>query len=437
MQKNATVIYDKVKKFPILFNDRTAVVGETLFSFYDLLNKPDVWYIVDGKAPQDVDAKTILICSPKKDYYVEFDKNPLTKTRYMSTWDKREIDTCWEEIYKDKVDKKVVDALFDKWGGIPRFVLEKANEETQQSKLQEAIDACDESILIASIGKSETKQDISHKLIHIMTNPPIEDDNLEGDDDLEEVDDDDLEEDEEVDDDVEYVNEEPYTQKIIKFASMYVSEAVIKNFERAIMNKIRTELNVSLSNGISNPVLGSIFEEMAHTILKNGGEFKIRTLDGSKSYTSQPINRRDKIYTFSTIETITDGNYFRPDNKNFPSIDSIIAPNKLFQMTTAINHPIKMIGLKKVYPKLAKTGDIDFFFVVPAQLFDSYKKQNFVTTNNNNARRKPSWIKNRVRQYVLAIDLSSKQENVEEGNKLGNVSDGGRHSILGGRKKKK
>ncbi|CAG8722840.1 6219_t:CDS:2 [Funneliformis caledonium] len=188
---------------------------------------------------------------------------------------------------------------------------------------------------------------------------------------------------------------------------MHVSEAVIKNFEQAIKNKIRTELNVSLSNGISNPVLGSIFEEIAHTILKNGGEFKIRTLDGPISYISQSINRRDKIYTFSTIETITDGNYFRPDNKNFPSIDSIIASNKLFQMTTAINHPIKMIGLKKVYPKLAKTGDIDFFFVVPAQ------------------------------QYVLAIDLSSKQENVEEDNKLGNVSDGGRHSILGGRKKKK
>ncbi|CAG8682334.1 2108_t:CDS:2 [Funneliformis caledonium] len=114
MRKNATVIYDKVNKFPILFSNRTAVVGETLFSFYDLLNKQDVWYIVDGKEPHDVDAKTILVCSPKKNYYVEFDKHPLTKTRYMSTWDKREIDTCWEKIYKNKVDKKIVDDLFYK-----------------------------------------------------------------------------------------------------------------------------------------------------------------------------------------------------------------------------------------------------------------------------------------------------------------------------------
>ncbi|CAG8634163.1 15188_t:CDS:1 [Funneliformis mosseae] len=293
MRKNATVIYDKANKFPILFSNQTAVVGETLFSFYDLLNKQDVWYIVDGKEPHDVDAKTILVCSPKKNYYVEFDKHPLTKTRYMSTWDKREIDACWEKIYKNKVDKKIVDDLFYKWGGIPRFVLEKANEGTQQNKLQEAIDACDESILMSSIGKSEAKQDISHKLIHIMTNPPIEESNdydLEGDDGLEED-----------DDDVEYVEEEPYTQKIIKFASVYVSEIVIKNFEKTIMNKMRTELNVSLSNGISNPVLGSIFEEIAHTILKNGGKFKIRSLDDSARY-DQTINRRDKIYTFLQLK---------------------------------------------------------------------------------------------------------------------------------------
>ncbi|RIA90409.1 hypothetical protein C1645_823404 [Glomus cerebriforme] len=117
-----------------------------------------------------------------------------------------------------------------------------------------------------------------------MTNPPIEDDNLEGDDDLKEV-----------DDDVEYVNKEPYTQKIIKFASMHVSEAVIKNFEQAIINKIHIELNVSLSNGISNPVLGSIFEEIAHTILKNGGKFKIRTLDGPISYTNQSLKLHQEV----------------------------------------------------------------------------------------------------------------------------------------------
>ncbi|CAG8452570.1 6848_t:CDS:2 [Funneliformis caledonium] len=171
-------------------------------------------------------------------------------------------------------------------------------------------------------------------------NPPIDESNnynLKGNNSLKED-----------DDEVEYIEEEPYTQKIIKFASVYVNRIVIKNFERTIMNKMHTQLNVSLSNSISNPVLGSIFEKIAHMILKNGEKFKIHSLDNSNRYDPLLINKQDRTYTFSTIETITDGNYFQPDNKNFPSINSIIASNKLFQMTTVMNHPIKMIADKEV-----------------------------------------------------------------------------------------
>src|SRR5438094_955103 len=91
--------------------------------------------------------------------------------------------------------------------------------------------------------------------------------------------------------------------------------------------------------------------------------------------------------------------------KIIPSIDAIHGPNILFQMTTSMNHPIMLIGLQKVYSKLAHSGEIFFYFVVPAQLYNSYKKQNFVTTNNVIAQRMPAWIKNRVKQYALKIDL--------------------------------
>src|SRR6266498_1410128 len=78
-----------------------------------------------------------------------------------------------------------------------------------------------------------------------------------------------------------------------------------------------------------------------------------------------------------------------------------------FMMTTSMNHPIMLIGLQKVYSKLAHSGEIFFYFVVPAQLYNSYKKQNFVTTNNVIAQRMPAWIKNRVKQYALKNDLST------------------------------
>ncbi|CAG8743090.1 27973_t:CDS:2 [Racocetra persica] len=50
-------------------------------------------------------------------------------------------------------------------GGIPRFVLEKANDQAQQDKLQNAI-----------VRENENDDDISHKLIHISTNLPEEND---------------------------------------------------------------------------------------------------------------------------------------------------------------------------------------------------------------------------------------------------------------------
>ena len=154
MQHGETVIYDKVDMNPILFNNQGASVGRDLFDFFYQLEDPKVWYIVDGKRPHTAGAKTILVCSPRKSYYEELDKLPLATTRYMPVWDKKEIDACWDLIYRRRVNKETVDDLFYKWGGIPRFVLEKANDITQQNKLKEAIDRCDETLLIASIGGS-------------------------------------------------------------------------------------------------------------------------------------------------------------------------------------------------------------------------------------------------------------------------------------------
>ena len=75
--------------------------------------------------------------------------------------------------------------------------------------------------------------------------------------------------------------------------------------------------------------------------------------------------------------------------------------------TISMKHPIKIVGLKRLYNKLSKSKNINFFFVVPAELYDRYSKQKYVTTKDNDALRIPVWIKNRVKQYVLKIDLSS------------------------------
>lgn len=111
---------------------------------------------------------------------------------------------------------------------------------------------------------------------------------------------------------------------------------------------------------------------------------------------------------FSDIGEIKNNMYYQPIDKTFPSIDAIYAPNTLFQMTTSLNHPIKMIGLNKLWNKLRKTGEIDFYFVVSVQLFEKYRKQNYATVKGGIATNVNPWINNQIKQYVLGICLDFK-----------------------------
>ncbi|CAG8500816.1 7102_t:CDS:2, partial [Paraglomus occultum] len=267
IQRNRTVIYDSHSTDYVIVFDQ-----ERAFYLYEVVDPDQIraylknannWYIVDSKKPNKASAKTILVCLPKKEIFKEFEKFPLSSTRYMTVWSYAEISKCKDKLY-NHLQNNLVKTLFDKWGGIPRFVLEKATDSSHQS------------------------------------------------------------------------------------------ERVIMRLESRNRGKLRRDLCSSLSGGKSNSVLGSYFEEIAHQLLRGGGTFDIRSLESGGRSTTKAFTKQDKIYTFSDVNDVTDGCYYRPDNPNYPSIDSIVAPNELYQMTTAMSHPIKMIGLKNVYGKLAR-----------------------------------------------------------------------------------
>ncbi|CAJ0768290.1 21103_t:CDS:2 [Entrophospora sp. SA101] len=51
--------------------------------------------------------------------------------------------------------------------------------------------------------------------------------------------------------------------------------------------------------------------------------------------------------------------------------------------------------------------EIQFYFVMPPECFDGMKKQPFHTRKGENSKRLPPWIKDKVKQYVLNVDLAS------------------------------
>jgi hypothetical protein len=168
--------------------------------------------------------------------------------------------------------------------------------------------------------------------------------------------------------------------------------------------------------GTGNPLLGIVYEYMAHRILLNGGNFDVRPLDNyvEKDYDDPDarvnLSKQDGAIMFTKKNTgsIVDGKYCQPVEKNFPSCDSIIAPDKLFQMTLAKHHPIKMSGLKILYNKLGGESEnhlIYYYFVVPEHLYDEYEAQKIVNSDDDEAKIIPDWIHNRIFQYVLKIKL--------------------------------
>ncbi|RGB24181.1 hypothetical protein C1646_773452 [Rhizophagus diaphanus] len=158
---------------------------------------------------------------------------------------------------------------------------------------------------------------------------------------------------------IKYIAEEYYTEKIIKFASDYVGKIIYERLKDSIIRRLQAEVEACITGGknINNAYFGCYFEQIVHRIFRKGGSFRVHSLE-------------------------PDSNDNLLKSKTFPSIDAIVAPDKLFQITIATNHPIK-----KVMWQLPKAE--------------------FVTSKDDVSRRLPRWIKDHVKQYVLGIDLSS------------------------------
>src|SRR5205823_14709611 len=121
----------------------------------------------------------------------------------MPVWSLDEIHTCRNKMFTN-ITIANVDKLFASWGGIPRFVLEKADDYVQQQKLIKGVESCTDKIFDC-IGGHDASPEISHAIIHLWTNLPTE----EVDNNTDEI----------VDGEIEYIEEIPYTQELYYFAS--------------------------------------------------------------------------------------------------------------------------------------------------------------------------------------------------------------------------
>ncbi|CAG8595080.1 46113_t:CDS:2 [Gigaspora margarita] len=110
-------------------------IGNSPEDFFDHLSLADMWYLVDSiLTPEDVEAKTVIALSPqsiRREEFQEFNKI-IVKRFCMSPWSFNELLICQEHIFP-VVPVDIMVELYSKAGGVPRYVLQRAEESIKYS----------------------------------------------------------------------------------------------------------------------------------------------------------------------------------------------------------------------------------------------------------------------------------------------------------------
>ena len=334
--------------------------------------------IVDAvEPPLCFDALTILITSPRRDVYWTFSKSEGTTFRFMPVFSLDEMLKCRHVSFSETVGVETVHALFARWGGVVRFVLQKASDSTQQALLESALESVNLKMVQEAIGSLDAADDVCHRLIH-----------------------------------VDVTDLHSLMHKRAQIASMYVAERVIDHLVRTECDALLSFLRASAGEPITGGLRGNLFEAYAHRIIRCGGNFSVRTLDASKLIAEWTIPACD-AYRFASLKQAGELQlahsraYLQPLVTNLAAVDSVAvlppppsqrastvaaAPVCLpsviyFQMTMVGDNPVLADAFKTTVQALPSPDKaIPLVFVVPHDRFDSFKAQNFLGTKSTKAK---------------------------------------------------
>ncbi|GAX79590.1 hypothetical protein CEUSTIGMA_g7031.t1 [Chlamydomonas eustigma] len=150
-------------------------VGESVISggaqaFEGVLGDEETWWIVDKAKGREREAYTVLLSSPSQERCKEFLKLMGCTTLFMPVWSKEEIEKCRVQLFSH-LNAEAVSDLYEKWGGVPRFVLEKANDIPSQHQLEGSIRGCSWMDLMTCTCSTSDAKDASHMALHLHVKP--------------------------------------------------------------------------------------------------------------------------------------------------------------------------------------------------------------------------------------------------------------------------
>ena len=384
----------------------------------DMVSDTSVVYLVDIGATSEKGALrcpafTVVVASPRakgKDIVQHWSSHAMfPPTLYMPCWDEAELQLCRRTVAptdaEQDTDKllglrsipslssEVVSAHVREFGGIARTAFTPDSRFPGiHRRLRSAIESCDLDVVGSQAGRDlDLLPESSSWLLHYVVDPAS----------------------------FELVN--------IQFASSHILHEVYNRTMQRNQDKVLRFVDATSQNTVWSSARGNIFELcLSHDFLQAGGTFPVqqfvdpcKAVKGEKGkrhpLTSQLLVKPSQ-QTTAALKNATDiarlaaGQYGQPSTSSFPTVDGILRPNLLFQMTVSASHDVNIDGLIAAVNALQLRADDPpprLYFVVPPQQFATFQPGTF--TSSSTPPTPVSAIPKRVEYWVLQLYPLSRQ----------------------------
>lgn len=325
----------------------------------------------------------------------------------MPLWSHEELEECRASCYSELIEKEVVEALFNMWGGVARYTLvpDKKSSELALAGALASLTFQDAMGMIRAAGshgfldlKSGTA---SHRLLHIKTDAT-------------------------------------FTTTLGRFCSQYVCNKLVERIDKNMEPTVLGFLQASINHQCFAASRGYILETFSHRTLSAGGRFLMRklTADGgepAEEVTIDPLETQN----ITTIQDASFQKYAIPYSSKFTAVDAIArwepnCPGTLYQITVSMDHKAALSVITKYREALvafemthrqpatrvaaameeANMEPVKLVYVVSEDIFERfpfqpYRKKNRVVPDASQSKSETVAVCEGVEQYVLCIPVST------------------------------
>jgi len=307
----------------------------------------------------------LLITSPKRERYKEFfkllDCGMLTVPVFYRHEVKDMLRTCYPHLVPQE---ERVWELYDKWGGIVRYVLGKHGVESQLL-LEDALTAVNLGDLFFHLGARviEAEDSASHRLLHLKPAGVVE-----GSDAF-----------------ISPLDASSYVLSRTELASPFVKAHLFQLMQQWHFE----QLNLVLAQPITTPsfsrLYGELYEMGAVAKLLKGGRFEAfdcttgQPVEGGLLVPSSEKSVFGDAGDLARLHASRQGlsTLYVPSSSSYTAVDAVLPSRALVKCTIDLGHEVKMYGAGRrsgegaapVADALGVAGDIVFYWVLPEERF--------------------------------------------------------------------